>query len=181
MPLKDRLLVQLPINDNAITVRPFVAKDLTDTYVGWLNDAEVVRFSNQRFISHSKSSCEAFYRSFEHTSACFLAVDHEELGMIGTMTVYFNEHHGTADIGILIGERRVWGQGIGLAAWCMIMEALKGVEGLRKITGGTLSCNLSMMSIFRRAGMIEDGIRYGQEVVAGVPYDIHHFAYFIHE
>ena len=181
MSLRDQLLQQLPVTANAILVRPFVADDLTDTYVGWLNDAEVVRFSNQRFMSHSLSSCEAFYRSFEQASACFLVIDHSDLGTVGTMTVYFNEHHGTADIGILIGERKIWGQGVGLAAWCAVIDILKRIEGLRKITGGTLSCNHSMLSIFRRAGMMVDGVRRGQEVVEGVPCDIHYFAHFIHE
>ena len=181
MTFKEQLLQQLPKATNTISLRSFVADDLSTTYVGWLNDAEVVRFSNQRFILHSLSSCDAFFHSFEQAPACFLAIDHSDFGMIGTMTVYFNEHHGTADIGILIGERKTWGQGVGLTAWRMVMDTLQKVRGLRKITGGTLACNLSMLSIFRRAGMVEDGIRRGQEVVEGQPYDIHYFAHFIHE
>ncbi|MCC6247256.1 MAG: hypothetical protein IT499_05810, partial [Rubrivivax sp.] len=31
-----------------VRLRPFTAADITDAYIGWLNDPEVVRYSNQR-------------------------------------------------------------------------------------------------------------------------------------
>jgi RimJ/RimL family protein N-acetyltransferase len=42
-----------------LRLRPFQAADINDTYLGWLNDPEVTRFSNQRFHQHTAESCAA--------------------------------------------------------------------------------------------------------------------------
>ena len=47
-----------------VALRPFGAADVTDAYVGWLNDPEVTRFSNQRFRTHTRGSCEEYLASF---------------------------------------------------------------------------------------------------------------------
>jgi hypothetical protein len=40
-------------------LRPFEAADINATYLGWLNDPEVTRYSNQRFHQHTPESCAA--------------------------------------------------------------------------------------------------------------------------
>lgn len=179
MTLKQALLEALPLTDGSITVERFGRTHLQERYVGWLNDAEVVRFSNQRFMQHTLSSCAQFYDGIKSSSAVFLAVSHYELGYIGTMTVYFSQHHGTADIGILIGDRAAWGKGIGLAAWRLVLDAVGQLPGLRKVTAGTLACNASMLSVMQRSGMEPDGVRIKQELVEGQPMDIHYYARFV--
>ncbi|WP_430459822.1 GNAT family N-acetyltransferase [Thalassolituus sp. LLYu03] len=180
MSFKQQLLAALPFCDGSITVECFGSDHLQERYVGWLNDAEVVRFSNQRFVTHTLASCAQFYSSIKLSSGVFLAVSHNELGYIGTMTVYFSPHHGTADIGILIGDKRCWGKGVGLSAWRLVLETVGALPGLRKVTAGTLACNIGMLSVMERSGMEPDGIRAGQELVNGTPVDIHYYAKFFH-
>ena len=42
-----------------VVLRPFEAQDITETYVGWLRDPEVTRFSNQRFREHTLQTCRS--------------------------------------------------------------------------------------------------------------------------
>lgn len=183
-----------------VLLRPFGARDITDAYIGWLNDPEVVRYSNQRFVRHTRESCERYFESFAGSPHLFVSLrvaagaigapgTHGAPGAsalpgdaseqaVGTLTAYRSLLHGTADIGILLGERAVWGQGIGLEAWQLLCEWLLATPGLRKLTAGTLSSNRAMLAVAERSGMQREGVRRAQELVDGVPTDIVHFARF---
>jgi [ribosomal protein S5]-alanine N-acetyltransferase len=158
------------ISRERITLQAIAEKDVTDKYVSWLNDPEVVRFSNQRFYKHSKNSSLVYLNSFLGSANYFLKIENNDL-MIGTMTAYISPQHGIADIGIMIGDRSSWGQGYGLEAWVGLMSYLFEVEGLRKVTGGTARGNIGMIKIFERSGMQLEAIRPLQVIIDGKPMD----------
>lgn len=167
----------LELRSSRLILRPFGADDLTDTYVGWLNDPAVVRFSNQRFQRHDLASCAEYLARFEGSGNLFVAICRAaDRAVIGTMTARRSRHHGTADVGIMIGERSVWGQGFGQEAWNTLLGWLAGSPGMRKLTCGTLDCNLAMRRLAERSGMVLEGTRRAQEVVDGEPHDILYFA-----
>jgi RimJ/RimL family protein N-acetyltransferase len=45
------------------------------------------------------------------------------------------------------------------------------LNGVRKITAGTMEANRAMLSIFRKTGMIEDGVRKAHFLLDGTPVD----------
>lgn len=162
-----------------VSLSPFGPGDLTDAYIGWLNDAEVTRFSNQRFVRHDRASCTAYLASFAGTPNLFLSVKRlTDMAPVGTITVYRNIHHGTADVGIMIGERACWGGGYGQDAWSTVINWLLSDVGLRKVTAGTLADNIGMVRLMQRSGMVCEGIRRGQELLDGVPCDVVLYARF---
>lgn len=167
------------LSGQRVALRAFVMSDIVRSYIGWLNDPEVVRYSNQRFRRHDAHSCVSFFESFRETDNLFLAIDGvDERRVVGTMTAYRNRHHGTVDVGIMLGDRQVWGRGYGLEAWSMLTDWLLGAGGMRKLTCGTLACNHAMRSIAERSGMQLEATRQAQEIVAGVPHDILYYARF---
>lgn len=158
---------------------PFTEADIAADYIGWLNEPEVVRFSNQRHRHHDEESCLAYLRTFSGSDNLFLGIRLADDGrLIGTMTAYISPHHGTADMGLLVGERSLWGQGLGFEAWCLLMHYLLQTRKLRKITGGALRCNVGMVKIMERSGMHLEAARMQQEIVEGEPQDILYFAKF---
>lgn len=169
----------LVIQGKQVELHRFCASDLTVNYIAWLNDPVNVRYSNQRFITHTLASCTRYMRTFEDSPNLFLSIRMKDSGTaIGTMTAYISPHHGTADMGILLGERSVRGQGLGLDAWGTLLRWLLAEGRIRKVTAGTLSCNAAMLSIIDRSGMTHEGTRYRQEIVEGVEHDILYFARF---
>lgn len=167
------------IEGTQVVLRPFEESDITPVYLGWLNDPVTMRYSNQRFRTHSYASSLRYLASFAGTQNLFLSVCRCTDGTpLGTMTAYVAEEHGTADTGILIGERACWGQGYGLDAWQALMRWLLTERGLRKVTAGTLDCNLPMRRLAERSGMHEEGARRRQEIVDGREHDILLFARF---
>lgn len=162
-----------------VRLRPFGSGDITDAYLGWLSDPEVTRFSNQRFRTHTRESCELYLASFAGTPNLFVSVrDKADDRAIGTMTAYRNPHHGTCDVGIMIGARDYWGGGYGQEAWNLFTGWLLETAGVRKLTAGCLAANGGMVKLMERSGMVPDGVRKGQELVDGQPVDIVHYAKF---
>ena len=162
-----------------VVLETFGERDITDAYIGWLNDPEVVRFSNQRFKVHTRESCRAYLASFAGTSNLFLLVRKRSDGAaIGTMTVYHSPPHGIADIGIMIGERSVWGEGYGQDAWNTLLDWLLTQHGVRKVTAGALAGNRGMVRLMERSDMSLEGVRRAQEIVDGKPDDIVLYARF---
>ena len=126
-----------------LRLEPFSESRLTDRYVGWLNDPEVVRFSEQRHRTHTLQSCRDYLASFAGTPHYFWAVVACDvaLGHIGNVNAYVDPTNRVADVGILIGERRVWGAGYGSEAWQAVCGFLLDELELRKVTAGTLATN----------------------------------------
>lgn len=173
-----RAPVQMPeLVGRRVRLRAFGAADISNAYIGWLNDPEVVRYSNQRFLRHNRSSCERYRASFAGTDNLFYSVQLSGRA-IGTLTAYRSVQHGTADIGILMGERSVWGQGLGLDAFKTLADWLASRPGMRKLTAGMLACNEGMVRVAERAGFEVEAVRRAQEVVQGRAVDMLYCARF---
>ena len=162
-----------------LRLRPFQVADINAIYLGWLNDPEVTRFSNQRFQQHTAENCATYLASFAGSSNSFLLIEQlEDQWPIGTATVYRNNRYGTADIGLMVGERRCWGQGYGREAWQAVLEALLAEAGMRKVTGGTARPNRAMVRIMEQSGMELEAVRARQELIEGLPVDLLYYARF---
>lgn len=168
------------LTGDKVGLRPFTAADINERYLAWLNDSMTVRFSNQRFRQHTQSSCEQYLASFVGSDNLFVAMtDLGDGSLVGTMTAYVSRHHETADMGLMVGERRIWGMGFGQDAWNTLGAWLLGPEvGIRKLTGGTARPNVAMVRIMEQFGMQLEAVRRAQEMIEGQATDLLYYAKF---
>lgn len=168
------------IETDRCRLHPFSERYLSERYVGWLNDPDVVRHSEQRHRKHTLESCRAYMRSFEGTPHYFMAIVAKDpsLGHVGNINAYVDAANGVADVGILVGEKAVWGKGYGSEAWIAFTRFLLNEGGMRKVTAGTLATNHGMLGIMRRAGMQIEATRRRQALVDGEEIDIVYAALF---
>lgn len=165
------------LRGNKVLLRPFTKFDIDASYIGWLNDPDVVRFSNQRFLVHNQESCMRYLASFDGSTNMFMSARRlTDDRPIGTLTAYVSSHHGTVDVGIMIGDKSVCGLGYGQDAWDSLTNWLLGREDIRKLTAGTLACNYGMIKIMEHSGMRLEAVRKAQEIVEGRPMDILYYA-----
>jgi ribosomal-protein-alanine N-acetyltransferase len=170
---------QIMLTGKNIIISEFEPLNITDEYIGWLNDPDVVKFSNQRFLMHNRKACEEYLASFSGTNNRFLIIRHNESNnMIGTMTIYRNLHHGTADVGIMIGDKNFWGKGVGQEAWDAVLIWLLTEVGVRKVTAGALQCNYGMIRLMERSRMELEAVKKKQEIVDGAAIDLVYYAKF---
>jgi hypothetical protein len=64
---------QMQYTGKKVSLQPFTLEDITEEYIGWLNDKIVVQWSNQRFKQHSKKTAQDYLNSFRETENLFLA------------------------------------------------------------------------------------------------------------
>ena len=86
--------------------------------------------------------------------------------------------HEIVDISIMIGEKSTRGKGFGLEAWLGMCKYLQNIKNVRKITAGTLEVNKPMLSIMKKSGMEEDGVRSNHCIFEGNPVNMVHYALF---
>jgi len=152
---------------------PFSEKHLVERYVSWLNDPDVVNYSEQRHKHHTIESCREFWLSFEGTPHYYWAIEETETGRhIGNIDAHIDLPNKVADVAIMIGEKEIWGKGYGSEAWNSVLDHLLGVAGMRKVTAGTMATNQGMLGIMRKAGMTEEGRRRKNHLQDGNEVDL---------
>jgi RimJ/RimL family protein N-acetyltransferase len=168
------------IKTKRLNVVPFSEKHLHERYVGWLNDAEIMRYSEQRHKKHDLEGCRLYWQSFEGSPNYFWAIEenYAGIGHIGNITAFVNEKNLIVDVGIMIGAKESQNMKYGIEAWMGVCDYLFNNLPIRKLTAGTISTNIPMLKIMKRSGMIEDGIRKRQFLVEGQEVDIIHKALF---
>ncbi|MDC0882805.1 GNAT family protein [Litorivicinus sp.] len=161
----------LAVPDESLHIRSFVEEDVTENYVGWLNDKSLMRYSNQRFINHTLSTSRTYLKTFTATDNLFLAICDPQDQLVGTMTAYRNMNHQTVDLGILIGQQFT-GKGFGKAAWDTMIRHFINDGLTRKITAGCVGPNLPMIKLAEGSGMALEGRRVDQEICENALVDI---------
>jgi RimJ/RimL family protein N-acetyltransferase len=149
---------------------PFTPACITDEYLGWLNDRELMRYSRQRFVGHTTESALAHLALFAGTASHFWSIRlRGDARAVGTVTAHVDVRAAVADVGFLVGAR---GRGIGREACGLVLDFLFRHARLRKVTGGTVRANTAMVRIFEGWGMAAEGVQREQEVVDDRPCDV---------
>ena len=162
-----------------LVLEPFSETYLTDDYVLWLNDPDIVKYSENRHRHHTLESCRAYFESFIDSPNCFWAITIADSGRhIGNINAYVNLPNSIADLGIMIGDKSSQGKGYASEAWCAVIDFMFRKRGIRKITAGTMSENTAMLKIMRNSGMSDDGIRKNHYLLDGREVDIVYMAVF---
>lgn len=126
--------------------------------VSWLNNKELMRFSEQRHMRHTVASQLDYIKSFLDHPENILREIHDEGRMVGTITAYIDKHNRVANVGILIGGEHQ-AKGYGYSSWSMLCDLLFDNVGMRRIEGGCMAAHEAMIRVFRRYGMREEGRR----------------------
>jgi RimJ/RimL family protein N-acetyltransferase len=157
-----------------LLLEPFREAHLTERYVAWLNDPEVVRYSELRHYRHTIASCRKYLAAFESSPDYFWAIRMKDGNQqhIGNISAHRDIYNKTVDIGILIGEKEKWGCGYGSEAWGGVCRFLLELPDVRRVTAGAMTSNRGMVSIALKTGMIEEGRRKGHFLLEGRPEDL---------
>jgi hypothetical protein len=106
------------ISNKNILIKPFRKKYITKKYVSWLNDKDFTKYSEQRHYQHTIGSCIKFLDYNKNSNNIFYAVffKKNKLEHIGNILAHVDLNSSSANLTILIGEKKYWGLGCGLEA-----------------------------------------------------------------
>ena len=101
----------------------------------------------------------------------FLKENNKHVGNIKLEPIEFDEKRAT--LGILIGNRNYWGQGIGTEATKLLVKYAFNTLDLKEVNLGVISDNKAAIEVYNNAGFKIDRInkkstRYGNKYYDGV-------------
>lgn len=111
-----------------------------------------------------------------HPAQDFLRLGVEAGGRLVGFADLAHIRDGRASLGIAIGDRRLWGQGVGIgAARLMLAQAFDGL-GLRSVRAQVHETNLRSLTLIRGLGFRPAGAAPEPDMYEGAPVQILHFA-----
>ena len=145
--------------------------------VGWLNDKDIMRYSEQRHKLHTADLQRVYLWVMAAPPHKYMEI-HYGNALIGTISAIVDECNSVADVGILIGEKKVWGKGFGTEAWKAFCDHLLE-SGIRKIEAGCMGINFGMIRVFRKTEMHLEGKRSGHFLIGNELVDLIQYARFL--
>lgn len=140
--------------------RTLCKDDVTERYVGWLNDYEVARFLETRFVPQTLTSCIKFVSDMESDpgSHLFGIFDKESLEHIGNIKLGFiNDNHKSGQLSLFIGEKSRWGMGYATESIRCITKWGFETLGLERIEAGCYDENMGSLRAFLKVGYSVEG------------------------
>lgn len=147
------------ISTERLSLKPLNRSYLSDKYLSWINDEEVVKFLETQKGS-SITDLEKFLLNIENNEIFAWAIEiknsNQHIGNIKIDPIDYK--NGFCEYGILMGEKAQWGKGfakeasIGVINFCF--EKLK----LRKVNLGVLIENKRAIKLYNSLGFIKEGL-----------------------
>ena len=156
---------------------PFEDKHLRNPlYLKWLRDPEIIKslnlpayLENPVTFDHIEAYCRSLWDSPDDLFFALHLV--EDGSFIGTLKAgHINWYSGTADLGVMIGARKMWGRGIASEALSLLGSHLIETAKLRRLTAGVMANNPAMIRVFKKLGFKHEGTfrqqdRLGEEYI----------------
>jgi [ribosomal protein S5]-alanine N-acetyltransferase len=149
--------LEATLKSRQVVLRPFDIAHITPQYLTWLNDPDVNRYSRRFGLTTSEDDARRYIASLapREVILCIETPDHGHVGNIKYGPVDLSNSR--ADISILIGERRVWGQGLATAAIYLVARHLFLELGLNRLEAG--SANPAFLRVVAKLGWRIEGVQ----------------------
>ena len=168
------------IEGKRIYLREVRILDVSEDYCQWMNDPDVIRYTESRFTPQSTEKIQAYVRrESENPDSVFMAIIEKEHDRhIGNIKIHrIDRYHLHAEVSIVIGKKECWGKGYGTEAIRLVVDFAFNTLNLRRLTAGVYANNIGSVRAFKKAGFCEEGLRkkhrfykdaYVDEVLLGI-------------
>ena len=148
------------MSGSQIYLRPLERTDLNERYLGWLNDPEVTQYLESGTFPTTAQDLEAFYQQVtgSRTQVIFAIVDMASDQHIGNVKLGpIHWVHRSSTLGILIGDVKFWGKGIGVEATRLAVEYGFDRLNLRRIDLGVFADHDAAVHCYESVGFKLEG------------------------
>lgn len=141
-------------------LRSLESTDINSNYLNWLNDPQVNRYLETRFLPQSIEALSAYWKTHSNDPsspwfAICLASSSTHIGNIKIGPI--NWVHRRADISLFIGDSSCWGKGYASQVISCITEWAFSELNLEKLNAGIYSDNLPSLRAFQKCGFRLEG------------------------
>ncbi len=141
---------------------PFAEHHLNNPrYVSWLRDPQVMLYARRDFsptisFDDAQKYVQALSKS---TQDYFFAIEtvHDDV-FVGTLKLgHIDWNASVADLGIMIGDKAVWGKGMATAACCLALAYCFNELTMNKVIIGCKEPNQGMIKVAQKLGFTQEG------------------------
>ncbi len=161
---------------NGVMIRPFEIDDI-DTLYKWDmdNDLEILAgWGGKRSRAAYRNKYEQQITEPRDDFYMFgIEVGNQLVGYLQLAHIDNTNRH--AAIGILIGEKEVWGQGVGANALRLLIDYTFTVKGLERVYAEIYGFNARSLHLFEKIGFQQEGILRQHEFHNGSLRDLYVF------
>lgn len=142
------------LSGEKIYLRLLNIQDATMEYVTWMNDYEIVKFTESQLCNKTIGTIESYIKDVSNDkNYAFAIIDKITDKHIGNVKIgSINWIHRSADIGIIIGSKNYHGKGIGVEAYKLALDYAFYHLNLRRIVAGAVALNEASMRLHEAAG-----------------------------
>jgi ribosomal-protein-alanine N-acetyltransferase len=147
-----------PITGEKIRLVPMILSFVNQIYLDWLKDPEVtfsIEFASQTMDELKKYVSEKIQNPKVAFWAIFDLISNEMVGTIKLEPIEFDKK--VTNFGIMIGNKNVWGKGIGTEATQLAVSFAFNQLGLNKVELGVLKINENAIKAYEKAGFEKFG------------------------
>ena len=142
------------------SLSPFIQSDITEEYIGWLNDPEVNRYLCVRHVKQTLETVAKYIDDFYKNSEKYIwGVYSIEDKLIGTVNlVNINHYDNNAALGLMIGNSDYWGKSASNEAISLVLGFAFSTLELNRVTTNCTSTNIGMAFTFKQLGFVREGV-----------------------
>jgi [ribosomal protein S5]-alanine N-acetyltransferase len=160
------------MTERRVTLSPLLPEHVNETYVSWLNDPEVTKYTEVSGINTLESTCAYVEAALASNTAIVWRILCDDIRHIGNIRLSnISTHHQRAQIALMLGDRDYWGQG--LATEAIKLVTAYGFEEMkfRKLSAGVIEPNKGSCRAFEKAGYHLEAVLENHAIIASEGFD----------
>lgn len=159
-----------------IILKKISSKNISLDYIKWMNDPEVVQFTEQKNKKHTRKNISFFLKKTNNDNFSEIYGIFYKKILIGTIKIgKINNLHKTAEISYIIGNKNFWNKGIATIVVKKICDYIFRKLRLKKIIAGTYSVAKSSQKILIKNGFKLEGVLKKQIFFKNKRIDLHFY------
>jgi len=128
-------------------------KDVSSSYVRWLNNKEIVKYTEQRHFKHNSRSVKKFVSEKYKSNKDFLFGIYYKNKHVGNIKLGpLNERQKKSDISYIIGYKKFWNKGIASKSIDLISEFAFKTLKLKILRAGAYLENPGSIKVLKKNG-----------------------------
>ncbi|MCQ9201514.1 MAG: GNAT family N-acetyltransferase [Prochlorococcus marinus XMU1425] len=154
--------------DNNIKLRTLLKIDVSEKYVAWLNDYDIMKYTEQKYSEHFFSNvCDFVEQKYNSENDLLFGIfsDDKHIGNIKLGPISWD--HKSAEVSYFIGDKKFWGRGIATKCVKSIVEYGTKVLLLEKFNSGYYELNLGSEKVLKKCGFRVEGVRVSNVIFEG--------------
>jgi len=150
---------RVEVDPQKVVLRQLSLNDVSEKYIGWLNDPEVYQFMGlrhkipvtQQDVIRYVETCN---KNKRHHWGIFNDGEH-----VGNVTCgYYERNCHWADISNIIGEKKFRGTNLAKFALVGAIDYLFNIAGLHRLQAGTVSLHFASIALLTNIGMRKEAV-----------------------